>query len=75
MYHVAARGNEQKEIYGDDSDRPVFLNPAERRNLLDGFVWLSHRAYSGRGNAKEIPPWLSLELNKLDALIRRTKQP
>ena len=25
VYHITARGNEQKAIYGDDTDRQVFL--------------------------------------------------
>jgi REP element-mobilizing transposase RayT len=41
-----------------DKQQPI---PAERRSLLDGFVWSSHQAYSGRGHPQEIPPWLSLE--------------
>lgn len=85
MYHVTARGNEQKAIYAEDTDRRV-QNWAHVRlggeRLVDVTARYGFRDGSGAYRAVkrlevlgEEDVSVGLKLKMLDALIWRTQQP
>jgi putative transposase len=47
FYHVTCRGNERKNIFGDDRDRSMFL---EKLKTSIGIYKARLHAYEGRGD-------------------------
>ena len=67
MYHVMARGNEQKAIFHDDTDRKIFLNAlAQAREqfglVLHAYCLMSNHyhlaAQTPRGNLSQAMGWM-----------------